>query len=144
MDALAFVAGGMKNYKTIRSRTTALRDGKLVITATKGGTSNFETSRVITKNKKTFRYGRIDIRAKLPKGQGFWPALWMLEENIDEVGWPAFGEIDIMEHVGHKVNETSAAIHWGDRDQGFSNFKTHEFKHGRSFHDEFHPYTIIW
>jgi len=128
MDALTFVAGGMKNYKIIRSRTTALRDGKLVITATKGGTSNFESSRIITKNKKTFRYGRIDTRAKLPKGQGFGPALWMLGENIDEVGWPACGEIDIMEHVGHKENETSAAIHWGDRDQGFSNFKTQEFK----------------
>ncbi len=121
-----------------------LEDGKLVITATKSGSSNFESARIITKDKQEFRYGRIDIRAKLPKGQGLWPALWMLGKNIDEVGWPACGEIDIMEHVGHKENVTSGAVHWGDRDQGFSNFKTQEYKQDRSFHDEFHLFTIVW
>ncbi|MBK7635882.1 MAG: glycoside hydrolase family 16 protein [Saprospiraceae bacterium] len=52
------------------------------------------------KRKKEFTFGRIDIRAKLPKGKGIWPALWMLGANISSVSWPACGEIDIMELIG--------------------------------------------
>ena len=51
------------------------------------------------------KYGKVEIRAKIPSGGGTWPALWMLGDNIDSVGWPACGEIDIMEHVGNQLNK---------------------------------------
>ena len=129
---------------TDEEKNVTIENGNLVMTATKSGSSNYESARIITKDKREFRYGRIDIRAKLPKGQGLWPALWMLGANIDDVSWPACGEIDIMEHVGHKENVTSAAAHWGDRNQGFSNFKTQEYKQDQSFHDSYHLFTLVW
>ena len=59
----------------------------------------------------SWTYGRIEVRAKLPKGRGTWPAIWMLGTNIREVGWPACGEIDIMEHVGFDPGRIHANIH---------------------------------
>ncbi len=80
----------------------ALQDGNLVITARRQDRGGFKytSTRMITKGKQRFKYGRIDIRAVLPKGQGIWPALWMLGDNIDQVSWPRCGEIDIMELIG--------------------------------------------
>ena len=62
--------------------------------------ADYTSGRVNTDDKVSWTYGRFDIRAKLPKGNGSWPAIWMLGENIASVGWPSCGEIDIMEHVG--------------------------------------------
>ena len=62
--------------------------------------ADYTSGRINTAEKFTPTYGRMDIRAKLPKGRGSWPAIWMLGENISTVGWPNCGEIDIMEHVG--------------------------------------------
>lgn len=74
-------------------------DGNLKIIAKKENTE-ITSARLITKSKKTFTYGIFEISAKIPQGKGTWPALWMLGQNIDEVSWPACGELDIMEHVG--------------------------------------------
>jgi len=122
--------------------------GRLVIEARE---ENFEGSpytsaRVITQDKRTFTYGRVDIRAKLPEGQGIWPALWMLGNNISTVGWPACGEIDIMELVGHEPSTVHGTAHWGPQGQGFSTFKGNPYNlsSGEKFSEKFHVFSIIW
>ncbi len=119
-----------------------LEDGKLVITARQEG-NDFTSSRIITKGKKEFQYGRIDIRAKLPEGQGIWPAFWMLGANIDEVGWPACGEIDIMEMVGHEPNKSHGTAHWGNRGEN-STFLGNSFSLGEKFSERYHVFTLVW
>ena len=123
-----------------------VRNGFLVITARKEsmGGAAYTSSRMITKNKKHFKFARIDIRAKLPSGQGIWPALWMLGANIDTVGWPLCGEIDIMEMVGHEPNKIYGTLHWGSstgthRSEGFwTTMPTGKYS------DEFHVYSLLW
>lgn len=88
-----------------------LEDGKLVITADKKGEDYF-SGRITTKDKVEFQYGEIEMRAKVPEGHGLWPAFWMLGSDIDEVGWPASGEIDILEYVGREPNTLYTSLHY--------------------------------
>ncbi|MDD2797630.1 MAG: glycoside hydrolase family 16 protein [Bacteroidales bacterium] len=87
-----------------------LRHGKLILEARKED-GKYTSSRVNSSGKKTFTYGLIEIKAKLPQEVGTWPALWMLGQNIDKAGWPACGELDIMEHVGKHPNFIHTSIH---------------------------------
>jgi len=119
-----------------------LDDGSLVITATKNGTQ-IESAKIHTKHKIEFLFGRIDVRARLPEGQGIWPAIWMLGANIDEVGWPACGEIDIMEMVGHEANKTHGTAHWGFQGEG-STFKGFPYTIDEKFSEEYHVFSLIW
>lgn len=89
-----------------------VKDGHLVITATKD--SLYQSGRITTKGKFEFQYGTIEVRAKLPTGQGIWPAIWMLGSNISDVGWPKCGEIDIMEYVGREPHEIHTTLHTQD------------------------------
>jgi beta-glucanase (GH16 family) len=98
---------------------------------------------MITKAKKEFQYGRIDIRARLPYGQGIWPAIWMLGANIDDVGWPRCGEIDIMELVGHLPKVSHGTAHY-DVDGWASKGSSYALTTGQTFSDEFHVFTIVW
>lgn len=88
----------------------SVKNGKLFITA-RNQNKEYTSGRIITKSKKNFTYGLVEIRAKLPQGTGTWPALWMLGQNIGEVSWPACGELDIMEHVGKHPNFIHSSIH---------------------------------
>lgn len=92
-----------------------VQDGKLNIVATKLYAS-YNSARLLSKNKKTFTYGRIDFRAKMPFGKGIWPALWMLGNNISSVGWPRCGEIDIMEYLGHITTQVHGTVHYNKTD----------------------------
>ena len=83
-------------------------DGNLAITA-RGEPDGCTSARLITKGKFAFRYGRVEARLKLPRGAGLWPAVWALGADIDEVGWPCCGEIDVMEHVGQEPRRASSA-----------------------------------
>ena len=96
-------------YYTDNTKNTFLSNGNLIIEARRETTGNYDytSGRMTTKTKKYFKFGRIDIRAKLPVGKGIWPALWMLGINIPSAGWPACGEIDIMELVGTYPNQVS-------------------------------------
>ncbi len=138
---------GNNELQYYREENTTVADGHLVITAKaqKFGSSNYTSSRIISKGKKAFKFGRVDIRAALPKGQGLWPALWMLGTNISSVAWPACGEIDIMELAGRIPNRVSSAVHYG------ANVSQHRYKTGvkylsgnANFQDEFHVFTLIW
>ena len=71
----------------------------------------YTSARMVTKGKQDWSFGRVDIRAKLPKGRGTWPAGWMLGTNINAVGWPQCGEIDILEHVGYDPDTIVGSIH---------------------------------
>ena len=84
--------------------------GKLILTA-RHENNEYTSSRLITRNKRIFTHGFFEIKAKLPAGKGTWPALWMLGNNIDQVGWPASGELDIMEHVGRDPGVVFSSIH---------------------------------
>ncbi len=117
-----------------------LEDGKLIITALE---EPYTSARIITQDKREYKWGRIDIRAKLPKGQGIWPAIWMLGENINEVSWPACGEIDIMELVGHTPNISHGTAHWGNSGEG-SQFQGSSFSLSQDFADQYHVFTLLW
>jgi beta-glucanase (GH16 family) len=97
---------------------------------------------MITKGRKSFLHGRVDIRAKLPEGQGIWPALWMLGDNIDSIGWPACGEIDIMEMIGHQPGTLYGTMHWGDTAH-HSKGNSLVLSSGK-FNDEFHVFSLLW
>lgn len=144
---------GNNELQYYRRENTSVQNGFLTITAKKETFqgSAYTSSRLITKGKQTFQYGRIDIRAKLPKGQGIWPALWMLGENISTVGWPKCGEIDIMEMIGGGTNNINdrtvhGTLHWDDGGHVCTCDKpnsSHVLSSG-AFNDKFHVFTIIW
>jgi hypothetical protein len=110
---------------TDREENLYFSDGNLVIEAKKESHAGaaYTSARIITQNKQFFQWGRVDIRAILPEGQGIWPALWMLGTNIEDVGWPACGEIDIMELVGHEPSTTHGTAHWGPQGQSYSIYR---------------------
>ena len=131
---------------TNRSDNVYLQEGKLVIEAKQESFdgSSYTSTRMITKGKQSFQYGRIDVRAKLPFGQGLWPAIWMLGDNIDQVGWPNCGEIDIMELVGHEPETVHGTVHWGDENGNRAQFGDSFSLRSGIFNDEFHVFSIVW
>jgi hypothetical protein len=101
-------------YYTNRAENVTVSNGTLKITARKEtfSGSNYTSARILTKDKFSFKYGKIEARAKLPQGIGTWAAIWMLGNNISIVGWPACGEIDIMEHIGAQQNKIYGTVHY--------------------------------
>lgn len=110
-------AGGWGNNElqtyTNTNENTYMSGGNLVIQAKQTGPNSYTSARLITKGKQNFQYGRIDVRAKLPKGKGVWPAIWMLGSDIDQNNWPKCGEIDIMELRGSQPREFLSTMHFG-------------------------------
>lgn len=102
-----------QEYYTSRPENAVVLNGTLKITAKKESYngSNYTSARLLSKDKFSFKYGKIEIRAKLPAGGGTWPAIWMLGNNVGTAGWPACGEIDIMEHVGNQLNKIYGTLH---------------------------------
>jgi beta-glucanase (GH16 family) len=105
--------------------------------------ASYTSSRLVTRNIAYWQYGFIEVRAKIPRGVGMWPAIWMLGKNQKEVGWPKCGEIDIMEHVGYIQDSVFGTIHTGAYNHMIGTQK------GRSVYiehpyDEFHAFSIEW
>lgn len=107
------------------------------------GSCTYTSSRMITRGKRSFQYGRIEARMKLPQTQGIWPAFWMLGNSMGVTAeWPAAGEIDIMEHVGYEPTVTHGALH-GPGYSGNTPFTgTHYLPH--SADAAYHVYAIEW
>jgi len=106
------------------------------------GSCQYSSSRMITLDKREFRYGRMEARIRLPQTQGIWPAFWMLGADIGQVGWPQSGEIDIMEHVGSEPTLTHGALH-GPGYFGNTPFSgTHDLRH--SADAAYHVYAVEW
>ena len=128
---------------------TALQNGKLVITAKKETYQNREhtSARLTTEGKVEYKYGRIDVRAKLPKGQGIWPAIWMLGDDMSTIGWPACGELDIMELLGHEPYKIHGSINYGPQGNSWAYTKTTSYSLPASegdFSDKYHVFSVLW
>lgn len=107
--------------------------------------AQYSSGKINTKDHLSFQYGRVDIRAKLPTGDGIWPALWMLPEDSVYGAWAASGEIDIMEAKGRLPGTTSGAVHFGGQwpvNQYIAG--EYHFPQGQTFANDYHVYTMIW
>lgn len=121
----------------------SVRDGNLVITARKEAESGFDytSGRITTQDNFEFTYGRVEVRAKMPEGAGTWPAIWLLGADFDQVGWPATGEIDIMEFVGSNPDRVQSALHYPNHSGGNAEVGDTNISNAAS---EFHTYTAEW
>lgn len=132
-------------YYTDRPVNARRENGNLIIEARKESYRgrDYTSARLLTRGKKAWKYGRFEVRAKLPSGRGTWPALWMLPENWEYGGWPASGEIDIMEHVGHEPARVYATVHTDafNHIDGTQNTDTLRVPDAES---AFHEYAIEW
>lgn len=156
---VGFVRNSEKQYYTrARKENARVENGVLVITGRKERFRNprgragskdwrraefaeYTAASLITRGKAAWRYGRIEVRAKLPQGKGVWPAIWMLGTNITKIGWPRCGEIDIMEFVGHTPNVVHGTMHYSKG--GRHRSKGGRIKTDRPF-DDFHVYAVEW
>ncbi len=150
--------GGIIQHYTDREDNSYLKDGNLNLVAKKevfddqGEVKQFTSARL--NSKFAFTYGKVEVRAKLPKGRGTWPAIWMLNKNIDEDGaywdkegfgtvkWPKCGEIDILEHWGKDQDYVSSAVHNGS--SYGHNVKNLGGQRIEGASDTFHIYTLDW
>jgi beta-glucanase (GH16 family) len=134
-------------YYTNRTVNSFLQNGKLVIKAIEEnfGSRNYTSARLKTQDKKFFKYGKIEARIKLPFGKGIWPAFWMLGQSFPVVGWPASGEIDIMELVGGSEgdNKVYGTAHWEENGQHAQYGGNYILSSG-IFADDFHLFSITW
>ena len=130
-------------YYTSRPENIIIENGILKITAKKESYqgASYTSARILSQDLVDFKYCKLEVKAKLPTGVGTWPAIWMLGSNINEVSWPACGEIDIMEHVGRYQDRLYSTLHYPDNSGGnavgmdmmVANLST-----------EFHTYTLDW
>ena len=137
---------GELEYYTNSTNNAFVSQGNLIIEARQESNSGYgyTSARMKTQNNQSFTYGRIDIRAILPEGQGIWPALWMLGNNITTVSWPACGEIDIMELLGQQPGKVYGTIHWGVNSTSQQSIGTTFTLNSGSFNQQFHVYSLIW
>jgi beta-glucanase (GH16 family) len=140
-------SGGWGNneleYYTNRSDNVTISGGTLKIIAKKENYSGsaYTSARMLTKDKFSFKYGKIEVRAKLPSGVGTWPAIWMLGSNLSTVSWPACGEIDIMEHKGSELNKIYSTLHYPGHSGGGGVGGTTTIAAATT---QFHNYAAIW
>ena len=145
VDLLSTVAEGWETLTYDFSAAPAGTYDRVVLffdfDVTPTGPAAYTSARIKSENLQEFTYGRVEVRAKLPSAGGTWPALWALGANFDEVGWPATGEIDILEHVGNNANTTSSALHYPGNFGGTAVTASTSVPTATS---EFHNYTVEW
>ncbi|MDX2247465.1 MAG: glycoside hydrolase family 16 protein [Bacteroidia bacterium] len=134
-----------RQYYTDRPENVRVEDGFLTIEARKENfeESEFTSTRLVSKNKGDFLYGKFEIRAKLPTGIGTWPAVWMLPTDSKYGGWPSGGEIDIMEHVGYIPDTIYHTVHTGAYN-GMRGTQRGGKLPVPATESEFHIYTLNW
>lgn len=129
----------LQYYTKQRLENSRVENGNLMIIGRKESykNANYTSASLVTDGKFSWTYGKIEARIKLPKGQGFWPAFWLLGQNISQVGWPKCGEIDIMEHINNE-DILYGTLHW---DNG-----KHVSSGGKTPCDvtQYHIYSIEW
>lgn len=145
--------GGGNNelqYYTARDTNSYIKNGVLVIQALKetfegpDGRRLYTSARMRTKNKGDWTYCRIEVKAKLPYGQGLWPAIWMLPTDWQYGGWPLSGEIDIMELLGHEPNKVYGTLHYGKAWPNNSHTGTSYTLTSGTFAGDFHVFSLEW
>lgn len=138
---------GNNELEYYRPDNTSIKNGTLIIEARKENfqSNEYTSSKLLTQDKIAFTYGRVDVRAMLPRGKGLWPAIWMLGTNINSVSWPECGEIDIMEMIGGSGGEskTYGTAHWrNDDNEHVSSGDDRVSPDGLD--NKFHVFSIIW
>jgi len=140
-DGCPTLCGWGNNERQIYTATNhRIENGTLIIQAQKKD-EQYTATRINTKGMRAFQYGRIETRIKLPQGKGLWPAFWLLGENIDTVGWPQCGEIDVMEYVGKKPGEIFTSLHTQSSFGNTINTKTITCP---DIEDGFHTFAVDW
>lgn len=140
-------SGGWGNaelqYYTNRPENVIIEGGVLKIKSIRENFSGstFTSARIKTQGKFDFKYGKVEAKAKLPGGVGTWAAIWALGSDINTVGWPACGEIDIMEHLGREVNKIYGTLHYPGHSGGNADGNTRMITNATT---EFHIYTLEW
>ncbi|MFJ8887774.1 ricin-type beta-trefoil lectin domain protein [Streptomyces sp. NPDC102402] len=148
------VSNHERQYYTA-GRNNAVLDGQgnLVITARKENPGNYQcwygrceytSARLNTSGKFTTTYGRVESRMKIPRGQGIWPAFWMLGADIGSVGWPNSGEIDIMENVGFEPGTVHGTLHGPGYSGSGGVGAGYSLPGGQAFADAFHTFAVDW
>ncbi len=146
--------GELETYTNDPENVAQDGNGNLVITAREldSTTSNlvcsygpcrYSSTRLITRDRLEVTYGRVEARLQLPQGQGIWPAFWMLGTNLDEVGWPQSGEIDIMENIGREPSTVHGTVHGPGYSGGNGIGGGYDLDSG-IFADDFHVFAIEW
>lgn len=135
----------LQYYHANRSENARVENGLLVIEARKekAGSMEYTSARMVSKHKGDWTYGRIAVRAKLPKGRGVWPAIWMLPTDWSYGGWPESGEIDIMEFVGYMPDSIFGSLHT----KAFNHVQGTQITKGiysNTVSSDFHEYSIEW
>lgn len=137
---------GERQYYSDRTENAVIEDGALHICAREEEEAyqgyRYTSARLVTKNQGDWTYGRFEVRARLPEGQGIWPAIWMLPSHMAYGGWPMGGEIDIMEMLGQDPIRVYGTLHYG-------NPHTHTgddyvLRTGETFADDYHDFALEW
>lgn len=142
--------GGNNELQYYITNNTSVRDGLLSIEArkekytSKEGTRDYTSSRMRTKNRGDWKYGRFEMRAKLPTGQGYWPAFWMMPTDDFYGGWPHSGEIDIMEVIGKNPADLHGTLHYADTKRDHTYRGTNTTLASGTFADDFHVFAVEW
>jgi beta-glucanase (GH16 family) len=136
---------GNNELQWYRPENVTVTGGNLVLTAKAEnyGPNQFTSGKVLTRDKQSFRYGRIEMRAKLPSGDGLWPAFWMMPQDDAYGGWAASGEIDIMESA-NAMTQVSGALHFGGSWPNNTYTSSATNLGGTSYADDFHVYAVEW
>ncbi|MFJ7902030.1 ricin-type beta-trefoil lectin domain protein [Streptomyces sp. NPDC096198] len=148
------VSNHEREYYTPGNRNAALDgQGHLVITARREnpanyqcwyGTCQYTSARLNTSGRFTAQYGHVEARMKIPRGQGMWPAFWMLGNDIGQVGWPGSGEIDVMENVGFEPGTVHGTIHGPGYSGSAGIGAPYSLPNGQAFADAFHTFAVDW
>lgn len=136
---------------TNRPHNVLVEDGNLVIRARRenymgpdGVSRNYTSARLKTAGKFSQAYGRFEARIKIPYGQGLWPAFWMLGDDIGSAGWPACGEIDVMENIGKEPSTVHGTLHGPGYSANDGITASYNLSSGRKFADDFHVFAVEW
>ncbi len=140
---IGFVRNNELQYYTDQPQNVRVEDGVCVITARLEGEDSITSASINTLGKHDFLYGRIEVRAKIPSALGTWPAIWMLGTNMGDLGWPACGEIDMMEHVGYDPDRIHANIHTKEYNHSIGTNKGNQIEVKNPWAD-FHIYSVEW
>ncbi len=140
---LGFIRNNEMQYYTNKPENVRVENGICIITARNEGEDSITSASINTFGKKDFLYGRIEVRAQIPSALGTWPAIWMLGTNRGELGWPACGEIDIMEHVGYDPDRIHANIHTKAYNHSIGTNKGNQIEVEDPWAD-FHIYAVEW
>ncbi len=138
-------------YYTTRLQNAYQQDGNLVIkairekyTGSDGVRRDYTSARLKTLGKFAQAYGRFEARIKIPRGQGIWPAFWMLGNDIGKPGWPTCGEIDIMENIGKEPAMVHGTIHGPGYSGEHGIGSPYSLPAGQKFADDFHVFAVEW